>query len=142
MFTMIPYRTPMMTRPVNPFDDDFFRPFFGRPEMNSFRVDVKDEGDHYLLEADMPGFKKEDIHVDLKDGYLTLRAEKNLEKEEKKEKKVIRSERYVGSMSRTFYVGDVRPESIKCKYEDGVLTLEFPKAEQPKLPESHSITIE
>ncbi|MBQ2201920.1 MAG: Hsp20 family protein, partial [Clostridia bacterium] len=54
----------------------------------------------------------------------------------------IRSERYVGSMSRCFYVGDIRPESIKCRYENGVLTLEFPKAEQPKLPESHSITIE
>ena len=80
--------------------------------------------------------------MDLKEGYLTIRAEKGLEKEEKKEKKVIRSERYAGSMSRSFYVGDIEPESIKCKYEDGVLTLEFPKENQPKLPESHSITIE
>ena len=87
-------------------------------------------------------FKKENIHVDLKEGYLTVRAEKGLEKEEKQEKKVIRSERYVGSMSRSFYVGDIEPDSIKCKYEDGVLTLEFPKENQPKLPETHSITIE
>jgi HSP20 family molecular chaperone IbpA len=94
------------------------------------------------MNVDLPGFKKEDIHVDLNEGYLTLRAEKNLDKEEKKEKKVIRSERYVGSMSRSFYVGDIRPESIKCRYEDGVLTLEFPKADQPKLPETHAITIE
>ena len=120
------------------------RELYGKHARNLMKTDVHETEDSYEMNVDLPGFKKEDIHVDLKEGYLTLRAEKNLEKEEeeKKEKKVIRSERYVGSMSRTFYVGDVRPESIKCKYEDGVLTLEFPKAEQPKLPETHSITIE
>jgi HSP20 family molecular chaperone IbpA len=106
------------------------------------RTDVHESEDGYEMNVDLPGFKKEDIHVDLKEGYLTVSAEKNLEKEEKQEKKVIRSERYVGSMSRSFYVGDVQPESVKCRYENGVLTLEFPKAEQPKLPETHSITIE
>ena len=125
---------------VVPWPDE--RELYGTHARNLMKTDVHETEDSYEMNVDLPGFKKEDIHVDLKDGYLTLRAEKNLEKEEKKEKKVIRSERYVGSMSRTFYVGDVRPESIKCKYEDGVLTLEFPKAEQPKLPESHSITIE
>ena len=119
------------------------RELYGKHARNLMKTDVHETEDSYEMNVDLPGFKKEDIHVDLKEGYLTLRAEKNLEKEEeKKEKKVIRSERYVGSMSRSFYVGDVRPESIKCKYEDGVLTLEFPKAEQPKLPETHSITIE
>lgn len=118
------------------------RELYGKHARNLMKTDVHETEDSYEMNVDLPGFKKEDIHVDLKDGYLTLRAEKNLEKEEKKERKVIRSERYVGSMSRSFYVGDVRPESIKCKYEDGVLTLEFPKAEQPKLPETHSITIE
>ena len=137
----------------NWFDDLFDRSFtmtpwpeerelYGKHARNLMKTDVHETEDGYEMNVDLPGFKKEDIHVDLKEGYLTLRAEKNLEKEEKKEKKVIRSERYVGSMSRSFYVGDVRPESIKCKYENGVLTLEFPKAEQPKLPESHSITIE
>ena len=106
------------------------------------RTDVHESEDGYEMNVDLPGFKKEDIHVDLKEGYLTVRAEKNLEKEEKKEKKVIRSERYVGSMSRSFYVGEIEPESIKCKYEDGVLTLEFPKENQPKLPQTHSIAIE
>ena len=125
---------------VVPWPDE--RELYGTHARNLMKTDVHETEDSYEMNVDLPGFKKEDLHVDLKDGYLTLRAEKNLEKEEKKEKKVIRSERYVGSMSRTFYVGDVRPESIKCKYEDGVLTLEFPKAEQPKLPESHSITIE
>lgn len=137
----------------NWFDDLFDRSFqmvpwpderelYGKHARNLMKTDVHETEDGYEMNVDLPGFKKEDIHVDLKEGYLTLRAEKNLEKEEKKEKKVIRSERYVGSMSRSFYVGDVRPESVKCRYEDGVLTLEFPKAEQPKLPETHSITIE
>ena len=125
---------------VVPWPDE--RELYGKHARNLMKTDVHETEDGYEMNVDLPGFKKEDIHVDLNEGYLTLRAEKNLEKEEKKEKKVIRSERYVGSMSRTFYVGDVRPESIKCKYEDGVLTLEFPKAEQPKLPETHSITIE
>lgn len=118
------------------------RELYGKHARNLMKTDVHETEDGYEMNVDLPGFKKEDIHVDLNEGYLTLRAEKNLEKEEKKEKKVIRSERYVGSMSRSFYVGDIRPESIKCRYENGVLTLEFPKAEQPKLPESHAITIE
>ena len=118
------------------------RELYGKHARNLMKTDVHETEDGYEMNVDLPGFKKEDIHVDLNEGYLTLRAEKNLEKEEKKEKKVIRSERYVGSMSRSFYVGDIRPESIKCRYENGVLTLEFPKAEQPKLPETHSITIE
>ena len=125
---------------VVPWPDE--RELYGKHARNLMKTDVHETEDSYEMNVDLPGFKKEDIHVDLKEGYLTLRAEKNLEKEEKKERKVIRSERYVGSMSRSFYVGDLRPESIKCKYEDGVLTLEFPKAEQPKLPETHSITIE
>ena len=143
MFELIPFTT----RHVNVYDpfrafDELQRSFFNERPTLGFRTDVIDTGDAYKLDAELPGFKKEDIHVDLKEGYLTLRAEKNLEKEEKKEKKVIRSERYTGSLSRSFYVGDIRPETIKCRYEDGVLTLEFPKADQPKLPETHSITIE
>jgi HSP20 family molecular chaperone IbpA len=118
------------------------RELYGKHARNLMRTDVHESEDGYEMNVDLPGFKKEDIHVDLKEGYLTVSAEKNLEKEEKQEKKVIRSERYVGSMSRSFYVGDVQPESVKCRYENGVLTLEFPKAEQPKLPETHSITIE
>ena len=137
----------------NWFDDLFDRSFeltpwpgerelYGKHARNLMKTDVHETEDSYEMNVELPGFRKEDIHVDFKEGYLTLRAEKSLEKEEKKEKKVLRSERYTGSMSRSFYVGDVRPESIKCKYENGVLTLEFPKADQPKLPETHSITIE
>ena len=123
-----------------PWPDE--RELYGKNARNIMKTDVHELENTYEMNVDLPGFKKENIHVDLKEGYLTVRAEKGLDKEEKQEKKVIRSERYVGSMSRSFYVGDVRPESVKCRYEDGVLTLEFPKAEQPKLPETHSITIE
>ena len=118
------------------------RELYGKNARNIMKTDVHELKDSYEMNVDLPGFKKENIHLDLKEGYLTVRAEKNLEKEEKKEKKVIRSERYVGSMSRSFYVGEIEPESIKCKYEDGVLTLEFPKENQPKLPQTHSIAIE
>ena len=123
-----------------PWPDE--RELYGKNARNIMKTDVHELENSYEMNVDLPGFKKENIHVDLKEGYLTIRAEKGLEKEEKKEKKVIRSERYAGSMSRSFYVGDIEPESIKCKYEDGVLTLEFPKENQPKLPESHTITIE
>ena len=118
------------------------RELYGKNARNIMKTDVHELEDSYEMNVDLPGFKKENIHVDFNEGYLTVRAEKGLEKEEKKEKKVIRSERYVGSMSRSFYVGEIEPESIKCKYEDGVLTLEFPKENQPKLPQTHSITIE
>ena len=123
-----------------PWPDE--RELYGKNARNIMKTDVHELENSYEMNVDLPGFKKENIHVDLKEGYLTVRAEKGLDKEEKKEKKVIRSERYVGSMSRSFYVGDIEPDSIKCKYEDGVLTLEFPKENQPKLPETHSITIE
>ncbi len=123
-----------------PWPDE--RELYGKNARNIMKTDVHELENSYEMNVDLPGFKKENIHVDLKEGYLTVRAEKGLEKEEKQEKKVIRSERYVGSMSRSFYVGDIEPDSIKCKYEDGVLTLEFPKENQPKLPETHSITIE
>ena len=135
MFTMIPYRTPMMTRPVNPFDDDFFRPFFGRPEMNSFRVAVKDEGDHYLLEADMPGFKKEDIHVDLDENLLTIFVDNDETKEEKNENGFVIHERRTGRMSRAFNVEGINKEGIQAAYQDGVLKLTLPK-EQPQPKET------
>ena len=123
-----------------PWPDE--RELYGKNARNIMKTDVHELENTYEMNVDLPGFKKENIHVDLNEGYLTVRAEKGLDKEEKKEKKVIRSERYVGSMSRSFYVGDIEPDSIKCKYEDGVLTLEFPKENQQKLPETHSITIE
>lgn len=92
---------------------------------------------------DLPGFKKDEVQIDLRDGYLTIGAQKALDKEEKDEDgRYIRRERVSGSCARSFYVGDVRPEDIRAKYEDGVLKLSFPKENQRKLPEQTHIAIE
>ena len=135
MFTMIPYRTPVMTRPANPFDDDFFRPFFGRPEQHTFRVDVQDKGDSYLLEAEMPGLNKDDIHVDLEDNLLTIFVDKAETREEKDEKGYVIRERRCGRMSRAFNVEGINKEGIQAAYQDGILKLTLPK-EQPEVKET------
>ena len=102
------------------------------------KTDVKECKDHYEVSIDLPGFKKDEITVDLKDGYLTVAAAKGLDKDEQSEdEKYIRRERYAGSCQRSFYVGDVRPEDIKGKFESGVLTVSVPKM-QEQLPETPS----
>ncbi len=135
MFTMIPYRTPMMSRPVNPFNDDFFRPFFGRPEDHTFRVDVQDKGDSYLLEAELPGLGKEDIHIDLDKDLLTIFVERDEAKENKDESGYVLRERRMGRMSRAFNVEGIDKENIHAAYENGVLKLTLPK-EQPEVKET------
>ena len=141
MFTMIPYRSTMSTRPANPFDDDFFRPFFGRPEDATFRVDVQDKGDSYLLEAEMPGVAKEDIHVDLEDDVLTIFVEKNESKEEKNENGYVIRERRSGRMSRSFTVEGIRKDEIQAAYQDGVLSLTLPKEQAQPQETKRSIAI-
>jgi HSP20 family protein len=97
-----------------------------------------------MMKTDVPGFKKDEIQLELNDGYLTISAEKGLDKEEKDKKdKYIRRERYAGSMSRTFYVGEsVTENDIHAKYENGILTLDVPKEEAKKVPEKRYISIE
>ena len=120
------------------FDDDFdvfpdlfarSNPLFGHHEKNLMKTDVKETENAYEIDIDLPGFKKDEIKVQLKDGYLTLSAAKGLDKDAKdKEGNYIRRERYAGSMSRSFYVGDgVKEEDIHAKYEDGILKLSLPK---------------
>ena len=96
------------------------------------------------MDIDLPGFKKEDIKVELHNGYLQVCAVKGLNEEEKDEKgKLIRQERYSGSMQRSFYVGDsIKQEDVKAKFEQGVLKLSFPKVGEKKLPEKQPIMIE
>ena len=130
----------------NIFDDFFGNDFarslmdteknlYGRHAKNLMKTDVKECKDHYEVSIDLPGFKKDEITVDLKDGYLTVAAAKGLDKDEQNEdEKYIRRERYAGSCQRSFYVGDVRPEDIKGKFESGVLTVSVPKM-QEQLPE-------
>lgn len=121
----------------NPFGN-----FFDMQDLAEFKTDVTDEGDHYLLEADLPGFEKKDIHLDLSGDTLTVHAERRSKMEEKDQKdKVIRMERSYGSYSRQFDVSGVNAEQIKAKYENGVLRLTLPKRER-SLPESKALEIE
>ena len=109
------------------------------------KTDVKETEGAYELLISLPGVQKENIQVELKEGYLTINANTKTENEKKDEKeRYIRRERYVGSASRTFYVGeDVTKDDIKAKYVDGVLSLVIPKVEaKPKVEEKHYISIE
>ena len=110
--------------------------------MNS---EVREYDDHYELHMELAGFKKEDIKAELKDGYLTIKAERHADNSQNDASgRVIRSERFAGTCQRTFYVGDhVKRESVSAAYEDGVLKLSIPKkVEQPKVDESHFIDIQ
>lgn len=128
------------------FDFDYpqvDRKLYGKRAAHVMKTDVREHEDKYEVVMDLPGFKKEEIKVELKEGYLTVSAGKSLEEGDKdKEGKYIRRERYVGNMSRSFFVGkDVTKEDIHAKFEDGVLTLDFPKEAPKKVEETHYITI-
>ena len=120
------------------------RKLYGRNAAHVMKTDVTEHDDHYEIAIDLPGFKKEDVTIDLENGYLTVSAAKGVDKDENdKEGKLIRQERYSGAMQRSFYVGEnVTEEDIKAKMEHGVLTLTIPKKETPKLPEKKTIVIE
>ncbi|MBQ7278125.1 MAG: Hsp20/alpha crystallin family protein [Clostridia bacterium] len=127
------------------FDRDWFnadRELYGKHAKNLMKTDVHETQSGYEMDIELPGFQKEDIKVDLKEGYLTVSAQKSLNKEEHQGKKVLRQERYSGSCSRTFYIGDVKAEDVKGKYEAGVLTLSFPKEDTKKLEEKRTIAID
>ena len=118
-------------------------PLYGKHAKNLMKTDVKETGDHYEVDIDLPGFQKDEISVELQNGYLTIQAAKGLDKEEQDKKgKYIRQERYAGACSRSFYVGeDVEPEEVSAKFEDGILTISVPKAAKKQLPKQTSITI-
>ena len=139
----------------NLFDDFFADPFgmisqntenalYGKHARNMMKTDVRETENSYELDIDLPGFRKDEIKLELKNGYLTISTEKGLDKDTSdKQGKYIRQERYAGVMSRSFYVGEsVRAEDIGAKYEGGVLRLSVPKAVKHPLPESSIIAIE
>ena len=138
----------------NLFDDFFSDPFgmmvpqgrdplYGKHAKNLMKTDVHETEDSYELDIDLPGFKKDEISLDIKDGYLTIAAQKGLDKDEQDKKgRVLRQERYAGACSRSFYVGNVKPEDVKAKYEDGVLSVIVPKEDVKKLASSTAIAIE
>ena len=137
----------------NLFDDlfdDFTRPArsvarYAVPTTAVMKTDIKEHGDRFELDIDLPGYKKEDVHAELKDGYLTISAETKTDNDQKDENgKYIRRERYYGSCSRSFYVGeDVTEQDIKAKFDNGILKVVVPKV-QPKPPveEKKYISIE
>ena len=131
------------------FMDDFGFPSVDRISCsqntsNLMRTDIKETDDSFELDVELPGYKKEDVKVQLKEGYLTVSASRQSEKEEKDDKgKFLRRERYSGSMSRSFFVGEeTREEDIKARFEDGILKLAFPKEQPKKIEEPKYIAIE
>ena len=129
-----------------PFEREFFgkNPLYGKNAKNIMKTDVRELDDRYELDIDLPGFKKDEITAELKDGYLVISAAKGLDKDEKdKEGRMIRQERYAGSCSRSFYVGDsITEQDIKGKFEDGILKLSVPKKDAKKVEEKKTIAIE
>lgn len=129
------------------FDRDMNRmmkPLYGKHGKDVMKTDVKEKDGSYEVDIDLPGFKKDEINVELDDGYLTISAEKSLDKdEEKKHGRYIRRERYAGALQRSFYVGDaLTQEDIKAKYEHGILKLSVPKKEAQAVESSSHIAIE
>ena len=123
---------------------DVDKALYGKHAKNMMKTDVKETDSGYEVDMDLPGFKKDEIQLELNDGYLTISAEKGLDKDEENENKhYLRRERYAGGMSRSFYVGEgITEKDIHAKYEYGILKLSIPK-EQPKaVPEKHLISIE
>ena len=135
----------------NLFDDffnDFARPSYtvkNIPTNGLMKTDIKETTDGYELKIELPGYKKEDVKAQLKDGYMTISASTSQSNDEKdSDGKYIRRERYVGSSSRSFYVGeDITEEDIKASFENGILNINIPKKQpQPKVEEHKYITIE
>lgn len=129
------------------FEKEFERmsqPLYGKHSKNMMKTDVRETENSYELDIDLPGFKKDDISVQLDNGYLSISAAKGLDKdEEQKDGQYIRRERYAGSMSRTFYVGNTLTQNdIHAKFEDGILKLSVPKQEPAKIEQSKYIAIE
>ena len=130
----------MIPRRKNEFDllgEMFADPFFTEHENKIMKTDIKEKKDKYLIDVELPGYQKENIKIDIEDGYLTVHAESE-------DGKFIRKERYVGSCSRSFYVGnEVQNEDIKASFKNGMLKIEVPKKdEKEKIPEKKYIQID
>ncbi len=137
----------MIPRKRNDFDlfDVMFKddPFFRRETEKIMKTDIKETADKYLLEIDLPGYNKNDIKIDIDDGYLNIQAKTDLENKDEEDGKFVRKERYYGECSRSFYIGkNVTEEEIKASFKNGTLKLEVPKNEEKKeLPEKKYIQI-
>ena len=130
--------------------DDFFNSamfpkaeheLYGKHAKNLMNTDVREVENGYEIDMNLPGFKKDEVEIQLQDGCLTVSAAKGLDKDEEDKKgRYIRQERYSGSCSRSFYVGEVKKEDIHAKFEDGVLHIQLPAPQQTKaLPENPNL---
>ena len=120
--------------PSRVFFDNFFDDFESPKKLDKMmKCDIYEEDNNYVIEMDVPGFKKEDINMELDDGYLKISAEKKSDSEEKDGKKYVRRERHCYSKcERQFYVGNIKDEDIKAKFKDGILKISVPKEEEKK----------
>lgn len=145
MFEIMPFdRRSYRMRPFDPFREmqEMQRAFWNTPAVNNgFRTDISETNDAYKLEAELPGFKKEDIKVDIDDDTLTIKAEHSESNDEQNDEgEYVRRERYYGSYSRSFNVSEIDVDGITAGYENGILTLNMPK-KAPVKPESRHLEI-
>ena len=145
MFELVPFVHGNHLRTNDPFREmeDLENRFFGGTagDWGGIRTDIQDKGDHYLMEADLPGFKKDDIHIDMNDGMMTITAERHSEHEEKDKKgNYVRCERSYGSYQRSFDLSGIDESGLQAAYADGVLKLTLPKSKEQK-PETHQVKI-
>ena len=137
----------MIPRRRNEFDlfDDFFRgdDFFTRREQSLMKTDIKEKGDNYIIEMDLPGYEKENINLEFKDGYLTVSAKVEKENNSDENERYVHKERFYGECSRNFFVGeDVTEEDIHAEFKNGILKINIPKMEAKKeLPQAKKIEI-
>lgn len=135
----------MMLVPRRNFDlfDDFFDDnFFNKKEKNLMKTDIKEKKDKYVIEMDLPGFEKENIKLELNNGYLTISG-KQENKIDEEEEKYVHKERFYGECTRSFFVGDnIKEEDIDAEFKNGILKIDIPKKEEQKeLPETKQIEI-
>ena len=119
-------------------------PLYGKHAKNLMETDVRETDTGYEIDVDLPGFKKDEVQVQVNNGYLTISAAKGLDKDEQDHKgRYIRRERYAGQCSRSFYVGSgIQPQDVRAKYEDGILRLSLPKGQAAQLPQNNTVSIE
>ena len=143
MFELTPFGYRRVSA-YNPFREleEMSRSFWNDTELTAFRTDIKKQDGNYILEAELPGFKKEDISIDIDKDCLTISAEhKSEENEDDKDKGFIRRERYYGSYSRSFNIKGIDADAISASYNDGVLTLTMPE-KTPEIPAARSLEIQ
>ena len=141
MFDLMPFGS-NNTNDIFHYLDNFEKNFFsGLTNTSQFRTDILDKGDRYLLQAELPGFEKDDIKIDLNNDLLTISAEHN-ESEEQTDKNFIRRERRYGSFSRSFDISNIKAEEISAEYKNGILNLTLPKKQENPAPPNRRIEIQ